>query len=188
MRRPIASGDVLLDLITEIDMKHLTTSITLVLLALASLPAVAGGDPVRNGALATASNRITGLWNNVGQVGPCGGTPVQPIHQTLMFLAGGGFVDNSPYPPQGAPGPGGLNQRSIGLGTWSYDPLTAQYTLDQRFDWFVNNVYSGYQVVHRTMLLGNAGTTASGPVRTIRYAANGSVVFDLCGSAVSTRL
>jgi len=169
-------------------MKHLTTSITLALLALASLPAVAGGDPARNGALSTAANRIIGLWDNVAQVGPCGGTPVQAIRQTLMFVPGGGFVDNAPFPPQGAPGPGGLNQRSIGLGTWSYDPLTAQYTLDQRFDWFVNNVYNGYQVVHRTMLLSNSGDTASGPVRTTRYAANGSVVFELCGSAVGTRL
>ena len=172
-------------------MKHLATSLIIALFALASVPAVAGGDPVRNGALATPANRIIGLWDNVGQVGPCGGTPVQPIRQTLMFEPGGSFVDNSPFPPQGVPnanGVAGLNQRSIGLGTWSYDPLTTRYTLDQRFYWFVDNAFHGYQVVHRTMLLSNDGRTASGPVRTVRYAANGSVVVELCGSAVSTRL
>jgi hypothetical protein len=172
-------------------MKHLTTNITIALLALASLPAVAGGDPVGNGALATSANRIIGLWNNVAQVGPCGGTAGATIRQTLLFLAGGGFVDNAPFPPQGAPnvyGVAGNNQRSIGLGTWRYDPLTGRYTLDQRFDWFVDNAYHGYQVVHRTILLSNNGNAASGPVRTTRYAANGSVVIELCGSAVSTRL
>ena len=169
-------------------MKHLTSSIATALIILASLPAIAGGDPVRNGALATSSNRIIGLWSNLAQVGPCGGSPGQTLRQTLMFTTGGGFVDNSPYPPQGAPGPGGLNQRSIGLGTWSYDPLTARYTLDQRFDWFVDNVYNGYQVIHRTMLLSNSGNTASGPVRATRYTTNGSVMFELCGTAVSTRL
>ena len=172
-------------------MKHLTTSITIALLALASLPAVAGGDPPRNGALATPANRIIGVLSNVAQVGPCGGTPNSAIRQTLMFEAGGGFVDNAPFPPQGVPnvyGVVGLNQRSIGLGTWSYDPLTSRYTLDQRFDWFVNNAYHGYQVVHRTIQLSNDGQTAAGPVNTVRYAANGSVVIELCGSAVSTRL
>lgn len=172
-------------------MKHLATNFTIALLALASLPAVAGGDPARNGALATPANRIIGLWSNVAQVGPCGGGANATIRQTLMFEAGGGFIDNAPFPPQGVPnvyGVAGINQRSIGLGTWSYDPLTARYTLDQRFDWFVDNAYHGYQVVHRTVLLSNNGNTASGPVHTTRYAANGSVVIELCGSAVSTRL
>lgn len=159
--------------------------------ALASATAHAQQDPATTGGLAVPANRIVGLWNNVAQVGPCGGVAGATIRQTLMFETGGGFVDNSPFPPQGVPnvyGVAGLNQRSIGLGTWRYDPLTGRYTLDQRFDWFVDNAYHGYQVVHRTIQLSNDGRTASGPVRTVRYAANGSIVVELCGSAVSTRL
>jgi hypothetical protein len=169
-------------------MKRLASCIAVSLIALASLSANAGGDPARNGALATPANRIIGLWDNSVLIGPCGGPADQQLHQTLMFTTGGGFVDNSPYPPQGLPGPGGLNQRSIGLGTWSYDPLTTRYTLDQRFDWFVNNAYAGYQVIHRTMLLSNSGNTASGPVQSVRYTTNGSIVYQLCGNATSTRL
>lgn len=170
--------------------KTLTLSLATVL-AIASAAANAQQSPATTGGLAVPANRIVGLWSNVAQVGPCSGSANSTLRQTLMFETGGGFVDNSPFPPQGVPnvyGVTGLNQRSIGLGTWRYDPLTAQYTLDQRFDWFVNNVYSGYQVVHRTILLSNDGNAASGPVHTVRYAANGSVVIELCGSAVSTRL
>ena len=169
-----------------------TLSISLAaVLTLASATAQAQQSPARTGGLAVPANRIVGLWSNVAQVGPCGGAAGATIRQTLLFEPGGGFIDNAPFPPQGAPnvyGVAGLNQRSIGLGTWSYEPLTGRYTLDQRFDWFVDNTYHGYQIVHRTILLSNDGRTASGPVHTIRYAANGSVVVELCGSAVSNRL
>lgn len=155
-----------------------------------TLPALAG-SPSTTGALATPANRIVGAWANTAVVGPCGGAAGEPQRQTLVFHAGGTFLDNSRFPPAGIPniaGIAGVHQRGIGVGTWAYDPLTGRYTLDQRFDWFVNNQYHGYQVVHRTILLSSNGNTAAGPVRTTRYTANGAIVMELCGSASSTRL
>lgn len=166
---------------------------TLLTLALLATTAAAhAGDPATTGALATPANRIVGAWSNVATVGPCAGSPNSQIRQTIVFHAGGTFLDNSLFPPQGVPnvyGVIGLNQRSIGVGTWSYDPQTNQYSLKQRFDWFVNNQYHGYQVVERTyMLLSNDRNTLTSDVRTVRYAANGAVIVELCGSATSTRL
>ena len=158
---------------------------------LASAGPALAGSPTTTGALATPANRIVGVWKNTALVGSCNGGPAMPPRQTLVFHAGGTFLDNSLFPPQGVPGIagiGGIHQRSIGVGAWSYDPLTDQYTLDQRFDWFVDNQYHGYQVVHRTILLSNDGNAAAGPVQTTRYAADGTVVMALCGTASSTRL
>lgn len=161
------------------------------LLGLAVLPAATAGDPARTGALSTPANRIVGTWSNVATVGPCGGQAAEPQRQTIQFHAGGTFTDNPRFPPQGLPnlaGIAGVHQRSIGLGDWRYDPASGQYTLSQRFDWYVNNAYHGYQVVERTIVLSNDRNTASGPVRTVRYAANGAILAQLCGQAVSTRI
>ncbi|MCJ0826787.1 hypothetical protein MQC88_12630 [Luteimonas sp. 50] len=160
------------------------------LVTLAAGPAPAG-NPATDGALATRANRIVGLWDNYAYVGPCDGTPGPAQRQLLMYMTGGTFLDNSRFPPQGMPnlaGIPGIHQRSIGVGTWSYSPQAGSYTLDQRFDWYVDNVYNGYQVVHRTILLSNDGNSAEGPVTTTRYAADGSVIVELCGSASSTRI
>lgn len=161
------------------------------MLALALAGTAAAGGPATTGAVASPANRIVGAWANVATVGPCGGTTAEAQRQTLVFHAGGTFLDNSRFPPQGLPnlaGIAGVHQRSIGVGTWRYAPLTGQYTLDQRFDWFVDNRYHGHQVVLRTILLSSDGNALAGPVRTTRYAADGSVVFQLCGSATATRL
>jgi len=169
---------------------NLRPSLLAACLAAAIAPAFAG-SPTTTGALATPANRIVGAWSNVAMVGPCGGVAGAPLRQTLLFHAGGTFLDNSLFPPQGLPnlnGIAGTHQRSIGVGTWHYDPLTGQYALDQRFDWFVNNQYHGYQVVTRSILLSTDGNNATGPVRATRYAANGAIVAELCGSASSTRL
>lgn len=156
----------------------------------ASAPVLAGG-PNTTGAIATPANRIVGAWANRVMVGPCNAAPNQPLRQTLLFHAGGTFLDNSPFPPQGVPGVAGvagIHQRSIGVGTWEYDPLTGRHALDQRFDWFVDNQYHGYQVVEREIQLGTDGNVAAGPVRTTRYRADGTILFQLCGWATSTRL
>lgn len=170
-------------------MKRFAFSIAASLLVLAGQPAAAGGDALRNGAVA-ASNRIVGTWDNVAQVGPCGGPVGANQYQTVVFQAGGTFLDSPRYPPQGIAnmmGIPGIHQRGVGVGDWSYSPITRQYTLDQRFDWFVDNVYNGYQVVHRTMMLSNDGKTATGPVQTVRYATDGSIIAELCGTGTSTR-
>ena len=171
---------------TQANIRHALFAAALV----AAAPAFAG-SPTTTGGLATPANRIVGVWANTAMVGPCNGTPGQALRQTIVFHAGGTFLDNSPFPPAGIPNVAGIpgtHQRSIGVGAWSYDPLTGRYTLDQRFDWFVDNQYHGYQVVHRTILVSSNGNAAAGPVRTTRYAANGAVVMEQCGSAASTRL
>ncbi len=174
-------------------MNKLTNTLTaLTTAALVCAGSTSASDLASTGALPTPANRIVGLWSNVASVGPCGGTPTSMLRQTIMFSTGGTFVDNSRFPTGGVPnanGVAGLNQRSIGLGTWEYTPRTGQYSLTQRFDWFVNNQYHGYQVVERTrMLLSSDGNTLASLVRTVRYAADGAVVAELCGTATSTRV
>jgi len=143
------------------------------------------------GAAATRVNQIVGAWSNQATVGPCGGTAGPAQYQTVVFNAGGTFLDNPRFPPGGilnANGIPGTNQRSIGVGTWSYDHVSGEYTVDQRFDWYVDNVYNGYQTVHRSILLSNDGNQGAGPVETVRYATDGSVVSQQCGNATATRL
>ena len=165
--------------------------LTLVPLLCASLPALAV-DAVHHGARPVAANRIVGTWATEGAVGPCGSgvTPI-PIRGYLMFQAGGTLVELPRFAPDGVPnafGVPGNNQRTQGVGTWRYNPATGQYTVLFHFDWFVDNVYHGYNTVERTLLLSNDGNAIAGPARAVRHAANGAVLSSVCGSAVSTRL
>ncbi|GAB3381127.1 hypothetical protein [Lysobacter fragariae] len=155
----------------------------------AALPAGAGG-PATTGALATPANRIVGTWANEARIGPCGGAAGAPGSQTLLFNAGGTFLDNPRFPPAGIPVPGTTQRRyrSVGVGTWSLNPDNGQYSVDQRFDWYLDSQYDGYQTVHRTILLSTDGNQAGGPVITRRYAADGSLMSEMCGSALSTRI
>lgn len=158
-------------------------TLCLLVAALLSVSATAqAADPATTGALATPANRVAGMWSNASAVGPCGGQALMQGHNTVTFSAGGTLVDN-PRAPAGT-----ALQRSIGLGTWSYNPMTAQYQQVVQFDWFLNGAYDGYQTVHRTFLISTNGNQLSGPVTTTRYNADGSIRAQLCGSAVSTRL
>jgi hypothetical protein len=160
-----------------------TLSVSLAaVLTLASATTHAQQSPGTTGSLAVPANRIVGLWANASAVGPCGGPAVMQGHNMVTFEAGGTLVD-VPQSPTGTD-----LQRGIGLGTWAYNPLLGKYTQRVRFDWFVNGVYDGYQTVDRTFLISNDHNQVSGPVRTIRYNADGSMRMQLCGSAVSTRL
>lgn len=143
--------------------------------------AIAAG-PTTTGASAAQGNRVVGIWSNASQVGPCGQPATTTGDNTVIFQAGGTLVDN-PRAPAGTP-----TQRSIGLGVWSYNRATGQYSQRVQFDWFLNGAYDGYQVVWRDFLLSNDGNVASGDVTTARYNADGSVRAELCGSAVSNRI
>lgn len=161
--------------------------ILLLTLAIAAAPALAGG-PSTTGALATPANRIVGSWSNVATTGPCNVAPASVGRQTLVFSAGGTFLDNPRFPPSGIGAPGAVRHRSIGVGTWEYDPATGVYRVDMQFDWYLNGVYDGYQTVHRTIVLSNNATTGTGPVLSVRYDAAGNQTSEVCGSATSTRL
>lgn len=168
-------------------MNLLRSFCTLALLA-AACPALAGG-PATTGGLDTPANRIVGTWSNISQVGSCVTGVLGPAQrQTLLFHAGGTFLDNPRFPPQGITTPAGVLQRSVGLGTWSYEPASGQHSLRQQFDFYLGNVYDGYQVIERTMLLSNDGNQISGPVLAIRFNAAGAETSRLCGEALSTRL
>lgn len=158
---------------------------------LAAAPAGAT-DPTLDGRLPVPANRIVGLWSAVVEVGPCGGTPSNRIAATIAYHAGGTLSETNVMPISGIPNmqdvPGN-NQRGPGMGTWSYNPRTGQYTLDIRFNWYVDGVYHGYQLIHRPgVMLSADRNTLSGPVQATRYYANGSKYMDFCGRETATRL
>lgn len=172
--------------------RHLRPLLVLALLAASPTAALATGQ---NGSLASymPDNQLVGLWDTQIYVGPGGCTPGAPRppligHNTLVFNLGGTLVEN----PGGVPLalPGVTQQRTFGLGKWSYDRRTGKYHVIVRFDWYASSdgAYLGYQIIDRTILLGNDRRTGRGPVVASRYLPDGSFVGRLCGEAVSTRL
>jgi hypothetical protein len=136
-------------------------------------------------------DRIVGLWGTEAMVGPCGGTPATPIRNTLLFHAGGTVVETPRIGPNGfATGPNNtlIYQRGQALGTWVYDRSKRTYYIHLRFDNYVDNAYHGYSIVDREITLSNRGMTASGPVRSTRYLADGTKFSEVCGQATSTPL
>lgn len=163
----------------------------LLALAMLGLASTSVAAPETNGALSVPANRLVGLWTTSHQTGPCANPAVRmPGAGTLLFMAGGGMIDNpriSPAGVSGAFGVPGNNKRGIGIGTWAYNPATGLYKARLRFDWYVEDVYHGYQTVERDILLSNDGSVASGPVRSTRYAADGQVLAEVCGDSTSLR-
>lgn len=160
-------------------------------LCLAAMPAGAV-DLLHHGAPNVPANRIVGLWTTQAAVRPCGSNlPLSPARNTIVFNAGGTVLANLDSPLTGYPdlaGIPGSHQRGPDVGTWSYNPLTRQYTLKLRFDWHVDGLYHGYSIVDRSILLSNDGKQGSGPVRVTRYTADGAIIVAFCGDALSTRL
>jgi hypothetical protein len=169
---------------------HKTAVAAILLSACAALPATAA-DPALTGALPTPANRIVGLWEAVAEVGPCGGTPGNRIAATITYHAGGTLSETNTMPIAGIPnlqGVPGNNQRGPGMGTWKYNPVTRQYSLSFRFNWFVNGVYHGYQQIERTgLLLSTDGQLLSGPVHATRYLADGTRYAEFCGRETAVR-
>lgn len=136
-------------------------------------------------------DRILGLWSTEGLVGPCNGTPGQPIRNTLLFSDGGTVVENPRFPPSGvpvAPGSTSIYQRGSGLGTWVYESWRRRYYLHLQFDNYVDGVYHGYSTVDREITLSQHGMLATGPVRSARYLADGTLFSEVCGTATSKPL
>jgi hypothetical protein len=138
------------------------------------------------------ANRLVGVFEtNEGKVGPCGTTPTQPVGNTLSFNAGGTVTESPEFPPTGAPGVFGLPgvfTRNNGLGSWSYNPRTNHYSMHLQYYFFEDGEFYGIGTVDRDLKLSLDGKTASGPVRSTIYAADGSLIVALCGTASSTRL
>lgn len=138
------------------------------------------------------AERIVGAYQSQAQVRKCGTTfPAMPVVNTMTFQAGGTVTENARFPPVGdfnVFGIPGLFTRTVGLGTWSYNPLTRSYSMSLRYDYFVDGVFHGTGTVDRDIRLSADGKTASGPVQSAVQTAAGSVIVELCGDAVSTRL
>ena len=137
--------------------------------------------------------RLVGLWStdiHVSVEACSPGAPEPPLlgRNTMVFSDGGTLVENPQVSPPGIPGAPVL--RTFGLGRWSYDWRSREYAVLVRFDWYSssNGAYQGYSEVDRSITLSNDHNTASGPVIATRYAADGSVLGQLCGHAISTRL
>ena len=77
--------------------------------------------------------------------------------------------------------------RTIGVGTWWYNPLTRTYSMSMRYDYFIDGVAWGTGTVDRDMQVSDRGDTFSGSVRSKIHAADGSVIVDLCGTGTNTR-
>jgi hypothetical protein len=163
----------------------MNTRLHLSLIAVLALGSATAQAQQGTGALGVPANHIVGLWSTHAEVRPCGtGVPTSPVLNTLLFMAGGTLYENPRSPPAGING----EQRSPGIGTWTYDPSTKGYTVNLRFDRFVGEAYAGYATVERHILLSSDGHQAAGSVHAIIYAADGSTVVELCGEAVSQRL
>ena len=136
-------------------------------------------DPWTTGGLNVPANRIVGLWRTQAAVGPCGSgqTPVQ-IRNTLQFQAGGTMIESVPPNPV----------RVEGLGTWKFNPDTKQWRMHLLFDrWLPDGTFDGHTTVDRLLLMSTDGKRMAGPVRARFFAADGSLMAELCGHAVSTR-
>ena len=159
---------------------------------LAPSTGAASRDPSSTGMLQLPANSIVGMWAAEVSVGPCNGTPGNKMRATIVYHSGGTLSETNTMPISGIPnmqGVPGNNQRGPGMGTWSYNPRTGQYTLDIRFNWYVDGVYNGYQAIHRSNVIMSAdGTQMGGPVHATRYFADGSKYAEFCGSESATRL
>ncbi len=139
-----------------------------------------------------AANRIVGAYQTDADVRKCGTTfPPGHVTNNIIFNAGGTMIESPRFPPAGdynVFGIPGLFTRTVGMGTWSYNPLTHHYSMSLRYDFFVDGVSYGIGTVNRDIVLSADGKLASGPVKSTIYTSTGSTIVDLCGDAVSRRL
>lgn len=170
------------------------TVIALAVLAFSTVASAApsGADQKAGVVWGWGASRLVGTYQSDAQVRPCGTfLPYIPVLNTISFQAGGTVIENARFPPAGLPnvfGIPGLFTRTMGLGSWSYNPSTRVYAMSLRYDFFENGAFYGTGVVTREIQLSADANTGSGSVRSTVYAANGSVIVDLCGEATSTRL
>lgn len=136
------------------------------------------------------ANRIVGIWSTEATVGPCGGTPNVAVRNTLLFNANGTVVENPRIPPNGILQPSGVYyQRTISLGTWSYDRRAKRYVIHLQFDNYVGNAYDGFSTVDRELVLDKSGMVATGAVTASRFRVGVTdPILVQCGTATSTRL
>ncbi|KQY54981.1 hypothetical protein [Lysobacter sp. Root494] len=150
----------------------------------ALLLAVAGAvqaGPETTGALSVPANRVVGMWESSGTLTPCNGGPGPTIQvvATVVFQPGGTLVEN-PRTPTIA--------RTIGLGTWSYDPPTSQHRQHLEFYRFNSDgSYAGRTLVDRDFIVSADGESTHGPVQASFYGVNDNLLFAVCGEVTAVR-
>jgi hypothetical protein len=138
---------------------------------------------------AALADRIVGLWSTRAEVKPCGtDVPPQVILNTLLINSGGTIIESPRFGPGGVADEAGLYQRGAAYGTWGYDSRNDRYWIHLRFDNYVDNEYHGYSTVDRELRLTRNGMRFRGPVTAARYTADGTLMFQVCGTAENTRL
>jgi hypothetical protein len=130
------------------------------------------------------ANRIVGAYGTNAQVRACGSSdPYNTVINTILFNAGGTVVAIPRFPPGGANG----YSRTNDMGTWSYDPATGHYSLRLRYDNFTDGTFTGSSIVERDMTMSLDRNSVSGSVHVTTYDTNGVAVYEVCGTATSTR-
>lgn len=162
------------------------------ILAFAATAATATAGAPSPWNLSWPASRIAGTYQTNAEVRACGSSdPYRTVINTLSFNYGGTVLESPRSPPVGvanAFGIPGLFTRTVGLGSWSYNPRTHKFSMTLRYDFFVDGVFRGTGIVERDIDLSVDANTASGSVNVVMYNPDGSVLRKLCGSAVSTRL
>ena len=154
-----------------------STALALALVGVAS--PVGAVDPASSGAMGVPASAIVGVWRTEAALGPCGSNvfPVQ-VRNLLVFNAGGTLIE--PIRPG--------TDRTDGAGTWSFDPAAREWSMRLVFDRFdADGLAIGSGRVERRLLMNADGTQMGGGVRATFLGADGSVLLELCGNAVSTR-
>jgi hypothetical protein len=138
--------------------------------------------------LTPPASRIVGTWEAAVRLGPCGGPLGPPFLAFIVFHAGGTLTDISMAPLAGVPTPFGQSVRSVAFGTWAYDRRSRTYTAQQRFNWFVEGFYDGYQQIHFDDIeLLSDGSSLSGTLRATRNFIDGRPPVSFCGELSMVR-
>lgn len=153
----------------------------LVVFGLPVAAAAQSPNPLTTGALPVPANRIVGLWDTRVHVAPCGTTPpAQGFPALNLFHAGGTISASNNFPPTSV-GPS--------YGTWVYDRHSRSYRAQMQFYWFTpTGQYDGYQHVRRDITLSADHNGMDETVHSVRYAASGAALAELCGYATANRV
>jgi hypothetical protein len=156
------------------------------LLLLLSASAVQASEDAKHAP--APGDRIVGTWEVAARLGPCGGPLGPPFLAFIVFHAGGTLTDTTMAPLAGIPTPFGQSIRGPAFGTWAYDRRSRTYTAQQRFNWFVDGLYDGYQQVHfhRIELLAD-GSGLAGTLSATRNFIDGRPPVPTCGEVSMVR-
>lgn len=152
---------------------------TLAILLAAMTGAAAAQTPAQNGALPVAANRIVGLWSVTVTIGPCAGGPTRTFIAYNTFHAGGTLSDTNAAPP---------TTRGPGQGIWQYRGRGQYKTRFQFYRYQPDGSYDGIADIRTTVQLNAHATQYTNTIYARNVNPDGSLLVELCGSAVGERV